>query len=68
MTAPVIAEVQVARHVRRPVHADTFLAVDITEDEQSMRVRGHWRGHDEVRVYRFPLRSVVAVRLLEATS
>lgn len=60
----VIAAVQVAPSVRRPVASDTFLAVDAHEDGQVLRMRGSWRGSVEERSYTLPVSSLVAVRWL----
>lgn len=60
----IVAEIQVHRSVRRPVSADTFLATEYEEQDQAVHVRGNWRGHPEERTYRFPLASIVAVRII----
>ena len=57
-----VAFVQVASKVRRPVSSDTFVAREVHEDGQVVRMRGHWRDSDEERSYTLPLRSIVAIR------
>lgn len=64
MTPPIVAEVQVAKAVRRPVRFDTFFATEYEDDAVSISVRGHWRGHHEEREYRFPLTSIVGVQIV----
>lgn len=63
-----VAHVQVHKRVRRPVTADTFMAVEVRDDGRFLHVRGCWRNSTEERSYIFPASSIVAVRLIEATA
>jgi hypothetical protein len=57
-----VAEVQVCEHVRRPTSMTTFVAFEVSEGEEVVRVTGHWRGSAQQRQYTLPWRSVVALR------
>jgi kynurenine formamidase len=65
VTSPV-AYIQVhAAVVRRPVHSDTFVAIEAIEDGHVVRVRVHWRDTTDERSYTFPIASIVAIRWLD---
>jgi hypothetical protein len=61
MRERVIARVQVHDGIRRPVASDVFLAVEVVESQQTLRVRGRWSGSSKERTYVFPWPSVKAV-------